>query len=75
MSRRGTTIVAWVIGLSALAAQGVIVPLATAMLRDRETTPVEIIVPALPAAEKQPTTDVDKGNEGPRVMKVIAFIG
>lgn len=65
MARRGTTVVAWVIGLGALGAQAVVVPMVTAILRD--PAPVEIRVPAIevtaPALprrlEAEPATDVD----------------
>jgi len=77
MSRRGTTAVAWVIGLSALAAQAVIVPIAAAMLEDRAQSPVEVTAPALPAAPKPaPATDVENGGEVDTVeTEVIALNG
>ena len=77
MSRRGTTVVAWVIGLSALAAQTVIVPIAVAMLEGRAQSPVEVTAPPLPAAPKaEPATDVEhSGHETPSQAEVIALIG
>ena len=51
MSRRGTTAVAWLIGLSALAAQAVIGPIVNPK--------VEVTAPAPPTAPKaEPATDV-----------------
>jgi hypothetical protein len=75
MGSRGTTFVAWMIGLSALAAQAVIVPIAAAMLKDRTPTPVEVTAPALPAApEAEPATEVEDGVEGVGTVQVIALV-
>jgi hypothetical protein len=77
MFRRGTTVVAWVIGLGALAAQAVIVPIAGAMLKDRTPAPVEVTAPALPPApQADPAADVDKGLDGlEQQVEAIALVG
>ena len=76
MSGRGTTVVAWVIGLGALAAQAV-VPVAASMLENRAPTPVEVTAPALPAVQKAGTAVVEEeGCEGFHIpAQVIALIG
>jgi hypothetical protein len=65
------------IGLGVLAAQAVIVPIASAMLEDRAPTPVEVTAPPLPAApEAEPATDVDAGaGDGGVVVRVSALVG
>jgi hypothetical protein len=74
MGRRGTTVVAWLIGLSALAAQAVIVPIAAAMLQDRSQG-AEVTAPALPAAPVvEPALDVERGVDGVGI-EVIALVG
>jgi hypothetical protein len=76
MSGRGTTVVAWVIGLGALAAQAVIVPVAAAMLESRAPTPVEVTVPALPAVQKSGSAVGDGECEGFHLpAQVIALLG
>jgi len=74
MGSRGTTFVAWMIGLSALAAQAVIVPIATAMLKDHAPAPVEATAPALPAPPEAPATKMQDGVEGVGAVQVIALI-
>ena len=77
MSGRGTTVVAWVIGLGALATQAVIVPVAAAMLESRAPTPVEVTAPALPALQKAGSAVVEgEGCEGFHIpAQLIALIG
>jgi hypothetical protein len=76
MGSRGTTVVAWLIGLSALAAQAVIVPIAAAMLEDRAPAPVEVTAPALPATPKaEPALEVhDDANGVGTGVEVIALV-
>jgi hypothetical protein len=67
MGRRGTTVVAWMIGLGAFAAQAVL---------SRIETPVEVTAPALqPAPQAEPVTDLDNGAKGDGIgAEVIALI-
>jgi hypothetical protein len=76
MGSRGTTVVAWLIGLSALAAQAVIVPIAAAMLEHRVQTPVEVTAPALPAApQAEPAVEMhDDANGVGTGVEVIALV-
>ena len=76
MGSRGTTVVAWLIGLGALAGQAVIVPVAAALLENRAPTPVEVTAPALPASQKVEPAGRDAECEGFHVpAAVIALIG
>ena len=78
MGSRGTTVVAWMIGLGALAVQAVIVPIASAMLEEPVSEPVEVTAPALPPVpQADPAIDVDMHvGDGEVVrVKLIALVG
>jgi hypothetical protein len=76
MGSRGTTVVAWMIGLGALAVQAVIVPIASAMLQEPVSAPVDVTAPA-PAPQVEPAVEVDwHGEDGEVVrVKLIALVG
>jgi hypothetical protein len=64
-----------VIGLGALAAQAVIVPVAAAMLERDTPTPVEVTAPALPAVQKAGALGNGECEGSTMPAQVIAFLG
>ena len=77
MAGRGTTVVAWAIGLGVLVGQAVMMPIAAAMVEDRAPTPIEVTAPALPAVQRaEPAVEVGECGKGMEIpARVIALIG
>lgn len=83
MVRRGTTVVAWAIGLGALAAQAVVVPVATAVARDLSKPSVEVTLPAVEvtsparpaAAETEPAARPEPAKLDEATIAMVVALG